>query len=176
MRRAEERRDDVRTARMKWNEGDQQGAFDIVCRLLEEDPYEFVDHSLRAGRQDQGTNDIQDFRISSDGWLHARQLKVASIGNPSQIFMRRAGPDGAEYNAEPERCDPGQNIGHIAWQANEGPGNGWSHRNAQIYARRGVDAGEGSLHFQTSGKERMVIGAEGSVTLYGPDGREVRLV
>ncbi len=144
----------------------------ILCGLDNEDEYEYVDHDLRAGRKDQSRDDLQDFKVShEDGWAQVRKIKVAEIGNPSQIFLRRAGPDGAEYNHDaPEDCHMGANIGHIAWQAYNSDTQ-WDERNAQIYARN-AGRGKASMHFQTCGEDRFVIHPNGQLEYNGPTSQD----
>lgn len=173
MRRKEERSEDIQKAQERYRNGDVDACMEIMWSLLGEDPYEYVDHDLRAGRKDQSRDDIQDFKVEQDNWaVRARKVMIQEVGNPAQILMGRMGPDNAEYNHDtPVEPTIGQNLGHIAWRAwNEDEG--WPDgRVTQIYTRYG-GRGSGALHFQTSGEDRFVIHPNGQLQYSGPTSQD----
>lgn len=173
IRRKEERAEDIQRAMAQLAQSiadpNIKFAVEILAGLAYEDPYEFVDHDLRAGRKDQSRDDIQDFKVERENWaVRARKVMIQEVGNPAQILMGRMGPDNAEYNHDtPREPGIGHNLGHIAWRAwNEDEG--WpDNRVGQLYVRY-QGRSRGSMHFQTSGEDRLVIHANGQLELHGP--------
>ena len=110
---------------------------------------------------------VADFFISPGKYLQVRKLMVRDQGNPGQIIIGRAGPDGADPTkgfTKPVGVEPTQNVGHIAWIAYQDEGFG--ERLAQIHCRfQGNN--RGSLHFSTSGQERVAITEDGFLDLTG---------
>jgi hypothetical protein len=153
--------------------------------FAQDSPSENYNRDMYFGRQ-TCCAEVQDFAYDlNDFAVKARKIKVADIGNPGQLFLRRAGPDNAPYDSEPGQLSPGANIGHIAWQARTA--SGWDGRNAQIYARavgrQTPSTSAGSLHFATTPSgttdpvDRLVIEADGTLNLAGVpfDGDKVRV-
>ncbi len=112
---------------------------------------------------------VADFLVAPGKYLQTRKLMVTDQGNPGQIFLRRAGPDGADPTVgftKPESLPVGTNVGHIAWSAYELDEEQFGERLAQIHTRY-QGKGKGSLHFSTSGVERLVITEDGELDLTG---------
>lgn len=173
IRRKEERQEDAQRAIAAAERGDFVDAVRKLAALNMEDPYEYVEHDLRAGRKDQSRDDIQDFKVERDNWsVRMRKLLIQEVGNPGQILCGRMGPDNAEYNHEsPKEPRIGENLCHIAWRAwNED--DGWPDaRVAQLYVRY-QGRGKGSMHLQTSGEDRIIIHADGRLEYNGPELRD----
>ena len=139
-----------------------------------QEPFEVHDREVFMGRTAIWTG-VYDFYLDpKDAQVRVRKLMASEIGNPGQIFLRRAGPDNVPHDwalsapdRQPARLLMGQNIGHIAWQGYEGPEDGWPfERNAQIFGRY-WGLGVGSLHLETSGQERVVLEPEGVLAFPG---------
>lgn len=164
IRRKEERQEDAQRAIAAAERGDFLDAIRKLAALDMEDPYEYVEHDLRAGRKDQSRDDIQDFKVERDNWsVRMRKLLIQEVGNPGQILCGRMGPDNAEYNHEnPREPRIGENLCHIAWRAwNED--DGWPDaRVAQLYSRY-AGRGKGSLILQTSGEDRFIVHNDGVI-------------
>lgn len=109
-----------------------------------------------------------DFYLDPGDSLQVRKIVASDKGNPGQLFFRRAGPDNSDpYTSfPPTRLGIGQNIGHISWSAYEGTSVGWGERSAMLYVRY-QGPGHGSMHLQTSGEDRLVIEADGTLNLAG---------
>lgn len=125
--------------------------------------YKLYDEEIYFGKK----TPWYDFFIDPGEATHLRKLIASDQGNPGQIFIRRAGPDGADPTngfTRPEELQVGQNVGHIAWFGYNGEG--WGNRLAQIHCRyQGRDSG--SIHLTTAGIERMVITENGRLDLSG---------
>jgi hypothetical protein len=174
MRRKEERSEDVQRAMACVEQGLANGcnpqlaeAIRVLCGLAHEDPYEFVDHVIRAGRKDQSRDDIQDFSVDHvDGQVRAREIYLQDIGDPPELTFGRMGPDGANYNHDaPEEVPAGTPLGLLIWRIWEANGGGWTRRMAQIWARYQGN-NDGSLHMATAKDgelvERFAIDGEGT--------------
>lgn len=112
---------------------------------------------------------VAEFFIAPGKYTQIRKLMLSDQGNPGQLFFRRAGPDGVDPTqgfTRPESLEAGQNVGHIAWVAYEADEDGFGDRLAQIYCRYRF-RGAGSLHFQTSGTDRLVITEDGILDVSG---------
>jgi hypothetical protein len=167
IRRKEERTEDAQRAIAAAERGDFLGAVQILAALDMEDPYEFVDHTIRAGRHDQSRDDIQDFSCNhEDAQCRMRKLFMQDIGDPPEIGFGRMGPDGAPYNHDsPEEVPPGTALGLLYWRIWEANGGGWRRRMAQIWARYQGN-NDGSLHLATAKngelQERLSIDGDGT--------------
>jgi hypothetical protein len=138
----------------------------VIGAGAQEPPFEVHNREIFMGRPAIWTG-VYDFYLDpKDAQVRVRKLMASEIGNPGQIFLRRAGPDNVAYDHfPPEAILVGQNIGHIAWQGYEGTEVGWpAERNAQIYARY-AGRGKGALILQTSGEDRLMIGENGELNL-----------
>jgi hypothetical protein len=144
------------------------GAPDLFCRQSES--HSNVAHPLADGTPK----------------CYIRGLVLGDIGDPPDLVLRRAGPDGASFSDMPEPVTDGTPLGGLYWQAwgtrcEPGQSGFWSGcggngRTAQIYSRAvGEQTGDsraGSLHLGTtpsgnngSPVDRLVITAEGQIIL-----------
>ena len=117
---------------------------------------------------------------------YARSLVLGDIGDAPDLVLRRAGPDGADYNSSPEAVPSGTYLGGLYWQAwgaqcdparyGYWSGCGGNGRTALIYSRSvGEQTGTsraGSLHLATtpvgnngSPEDRLVLSADGRVII-----------
>jgi hypothetical protein len=117
---------------------------------------------------------------------YTRSLVIADIGDAPDLVLRRAGPDGADYNASPEPVPDGTYLGGLYWQAwgtrcepgqyGYWSGCGGNGRTAMIYSRTVGDqtgtSRAGSLHLATTPPEnngspvdRLVLSEDGRVIL-----------
>lgn len=129
---------------------------------------ERYDEEIYFGRKSPWSG-IQDHFINpGDGNTGLRKVLIADIGNPANVFLRRAGPDNVPHDHfPPQPLEIGQNVGHIAWQAYEGgDGDRWGARLAQVNVRY-QGPGRGSFHILTSGVERLVVDADGRLDISG---------
>lgn len=115
---------------------------------------------------------------------YAKGIVVGDIGDAPDLVLRRAGPDGANFNAKPQPIRDGTPLGSLYWQAwgarceseqfGFWSGCGGNGRTAQIYSRAVGDqtgtSRAGSLHLGTtppgnngSPVDRIVISAEGQI-------------
>jgi hypothetical protein len=113
-------------------------------------------------------------------------MVLADIGDSPDLVLRRAGPDGADFNGTPQPVPDGTALGSLYWQAwgtrcepeQSGfwSGCGGNGRTAQIYSRASGDqtgtSRAGSLHLGTtpagdngSPMDRIVITSEGQIIL-----------
>ena len=128
---------------------------------------------------------VADYLMQPGQGLQARKFWALDQGNPGQLFIGRAGPDGADPTAKnpdgsphftvPVQVEPNQNVGHIAWLAYQE--DGWSERLTQIHTRfRGPN--RGSLHFSTSGAERLILTEDGRLDVSGltDDNESIKVV
>jgi len=144
------------------------GAPDFFCRQSES--HSNVSHPLADGTPK----------------CYARGMVLGDIGDPPDLVLRRAGPDGARHSDMPQPVPHGTTLGGLYWQAwgtrcEPGRSGFWSGcggngRTAQIYSRTfGEQTGSsraGSLHLATtppgnngSPADRLVISAEGQIVL-----------
>jgi hypothetical protein len=117
---------------------------------------------------------------------YARSLVLGDIGDAPDLVLRRAGPDGANYNASPKPVPAGTYLGGLYWQAwgtrcepgryGYWSGCGGNGRTAMIYS---ISVGEqtgtsraGSLHLATtppgnagSPEDRLVLTEDGRVII-----------
>jgi hypothetical protein len=117
---------------------------------------------------------------------YAKGMVLGDIGDAPDLVLRRAGPDGAAYNARPQTVPQGTSLGTLYWQAwgercerrqyGFWSGCGGNGRTAQIYSRTaGTQTGTsraGSLHLATTPVgnngdpiDRFVITSEGRIIL-----------
>jgi hypothetical protein len=117
---------------------------------------------------------------------YAKGMVLGDIGDAPDLILRRAGPDGAAYNARPQIVQDGTSLGTLYWQAwgercerrqyGFWSGCGGNGRTAQIYSRAvGAQTGTsraGSLHLATTpvgnnGEpiDRLMITSEGRIIL-----------
>jgi hypothetical protein len=113
-------------------------------------------------------------------------MVLGDIGDSPDLVLRRAGPDGADFNGKPLHVPDGTVLGSLYWQAwgarcepaQSGfwSGCGGNGRTAQIYSRSSGDqtgtSRAGSLHLATtppgnngSPLDRIVITAEGQIII-----------
>ena len=145
-----------------------EGAPDFFCRQSE--THSNVIHPLADGTPK----------------CYSKGMVLGDIGDAPDLVLRRAGPDGAAYNARPQPVRQGTSLGTLYWQAwgercerrmyGFWSGCGGNGRTAQIYSRTaGEQTGNsraGSLHLATtplgnSGDpiDRFVISSEGRIIL-----------
>ena len=117
---------------------------------------------------------------------YAKGMVLGDIGDAPDLILRRAGPDGAAYNARPQVVGGGTSLGTLYWQAwgercerrqyGFWSGCGGNGRTAQIYSRAaGAQTGSsraGSLHLATTPVgnngdpiDRLVITSQGRIIL-----------
>lgn len=144
--------------------------------------YEIFDQEIYFGRSGQPWSGVQDFYVDpNDFAVKMRKVQIQDIGDPPDLGLGRAGPDGAPFDhRSPEAVQPGQNLGTIYWRGYEGPEIGWGRRSAQIYARYHEQA-SGSLHLATANnwdantgrpedgamRDRVIIEPDGTLNLEG---------
>ena len=103
---------------------------------------------------------------------YAKGMVLGDIGDSPDLVLRRAGPDGADFNGKPQPVPDGTVLGQSGFWSGCG-GNG---RTAQIYSRSSGDqtgtSRAGSLHLATtppgnngSPVDRFVITAEGQIII-----------
>ena len=103
---------------------------------------------------------------------YAKGMVLGDIGDSPDLVLRRAGPDGADFNGKPQPVPDGTVPGQSGFWSGCG-GNG---RTAQIYSRSSGDqtgtSRAGSLHLATtppgnngSPVDRFVITAEGQIII-----------
>lgn len=171
IRRKEERSEDVQRALAQLAQSvadpNIKFAVEILAGLAHEDPYEFTDHILTAGRHNNPRDFPNDFRHEA-GTTATRTLKLGDIGDPADLGFFRAGPDGVDYDYDGDFEDvpAGSSCGSIYWTGWNSDTQ-WDERNAQITGRC-QGRGKGSLHFFTNGNERFVIHQDGSLEINGP--------
>ena len=138
-------------------------------------------------RQSDSHSDVLHPLADGTPKCYAKGMVLADIGDPPDLVLRRAGPDGAAYNSKPEPVSSGTALGTLYWQswgARCEPGQfgywsgcGGNGRTAQIYSRSvGEQTGQsraGSLHLATtpagnngSPVDRLVLTSEGQIVLY----------
>jgi len=117
---------------------------------------------------------------------YARSLVLGDIGDAPDLVLRRAGPDGADYNASPAPVPGGTYLGGLYWQAwgarcepgqyGYWSGCGGNGRTALIYSRSVGDqtgtSRAGSLHLATTPMgnngnptDRLVLSEDGRVII-----------
>ena len=117
---------------------------------------------------------------------YAKGMVLGDIGDSPDLVLRRAGPDGADFNGKPQPVPDRTVLGSLYWQAwgarcEPGQSGFWSGcggngRTAQIYSRSSGDqtgtSRAGSLHLATtppgnngSPLDRIVITAEGQIII-----------
>jgi len=152
-----------------WGRTDTwEGAPDFFCRQSES--HSNVIHPLSDGTPK----------------CYAKGMILGDIGDAPDLVLRRAGPDGAAYNARPQPVQDGTSLGTLYWQAwgercewhqyGFWSGCGGNGRTAQIYSRAaGEQTGAsraGSLHLATTPPgnngnpvDRFVISPDGRIIL-----------
>lgn len=140
----------------------------------------FDEGDIKFGRPD-ATKGIPDFRWDDGNHkLRVRSLIVGDIGDPGDVAIQRAGPDGGNYNDVPTTVGAGYNIGTIYWRP-YGSNGDWDAisgmgKIGQIYARTaeiptGTRRG-GSLFLSTTplGQvnplDRLGIGPDGGLSIF----------
>jgi hypothetical protein len=117
---------------------------------------------------------------------YAKGMVLGDIGDSPDLVLRRAGPDGADFNGKPQHVPDRTVLGSLYWQAwgarcEPGLSGFWSGcggngRTAQIYSRTSGDqtgaSRAGSLHLGTtppgdngSPLDRIVITADGQIII-----------
>jgi len=145
-----------------------EGAPDFFCRQSE--THSNVIHPLADGTPK----------------CYSKGMVLGDIGDAPDLVLRRAGPDGAAYNARPQPVRQGTSLGTLYWQAwgercerrqyGFWSGCGGNGRTAQIYSRTaGEQTGNsraGSLHLATTPLgnngdpiDRFVISSEARIIL-----------
>ena len=137
-------------------------------------------------RQSESHSNVSHPLADGTTKCYARGMVLGDIGDPPDLVLRRAGPDGAGITDMPQPVPHGTTLGGLYWQAwgarcEPGQSGFWSGcggngRTAQIYSRAsGEQTGSsraGSLHFGTtpsgnngSPVDRLVISPEGQIVL-----------
>jgi hypothetical protein len=90
-----------------WGRTDAwEGAPDFFCR--QSDSHSNVIHPLSDGTPK----------------CYAKGMVLGDIGDAPDLVLRRAGPDGAAYNARPQQVPEGTSLGTLYWQAWTASGRG----------------------------------------------------